>query len=276
MTRTKPSAQRRVVIERVEGDLMAVNSFLVHGPDGIVVVDGQLTVSDAGKVRDAVAATGRPLAGVLITHPHPDHYAGAALVAAGAPILATAEVDAVIRRDDALKAAVVGPMFGAEWPTERRFPDRLVEPGAAVELAGLRFHVTATGPGESHADTLWWLDPRTVFAGDIAYHRTHAYLADAHGPEWLAALDALEDDVPDDVTLYLGHGEPAGKAVLDAQRRYIRAFLAAVAEHADEDAEGRAAAVVARMTALEPEQALRFLMELSIEPVRGALDRGPR
>jgi glyoxylase-like metal-dependent hydrolase (beta-lactamase superfamily II) len=68
-------------IERVEGTVMAVNSYLIHGPDGIIVVDGQLTISDALAVSSAVERSGRALAGVLITHPHPDHYAGAGLIA---------------------------------------------------------------------------------------------------------------------------------------------------------------------------------------------------
>jgi hypothetical protein len=41
-------------IQRIAGQVMPVNSFLVQGPDGVVVVDGMLTVSDAGMVREAV------------------------------------------------------------------------------------------------------------------------------------------------------------------------------------------------------------------------------
>lgn len=264
------------VIERVEGDRMAVNSYLVHGPEGLVVVDAQLTVSDAEKVRAAVVAGGRRLAGVLITHPHPDHYAGAGLVAGDAPILATPEVAAVIRRDDEEKAAIVGAMMGPEWPVQRRFPDRLVNAGDTVELAGLRFRVTESGPGESHADTLWWLDDRTVFAGDIAYNRMHAYLADAQHAGWLAALAALEDQLADDTTLYVGHGEPTDKSILSRQRGYIETFLTAVEEHAGDDPTVRQRAVVDRMRAIEPDERLRFLMELSVEPVHTALAGGVR
>lgn len=258
-------------IERVEGDLMAVNSYLVHGPTGVVVVDGQLTVSDAGKVRAAVAAAGRPLAGVIITHPHPDHYAGAALIAGDAAIVATPQVDAVIRRDDEAKSAIVSSMMGVEWPTERRFPDRLVDPEDTVELAGLSLRVQASGPGESDADSMWWLDDRTVFAGDIAYNQMHAYLYDANYASWLTALAALEKQLGDDVTLYLGHGEPADRSVLDSQRRYIETFLAAVTAHAGDEPQARHDGVVERMRTVVPDERLLFLMELSIEPVHIAL-----
>lgn len=111
-------------IERIEGKVMPVNSFVVHGPEGLVVVDGMLTVSDAAMVRAAIDEADQPLAGVVITHPHPDHYAGlGGLVGQDdVPIVATAAVDAVIRRDDAIKSDIVGPMMGDEWPETRGLP----------------------------------------------------------------------------------------------------------------------------------------------------------
>ncbi len=211
---------------------MAVNSYLVTGPDGLVVVDAQLTLSDAATVRAAVERSPLPLAGVLITHPHPDHYAGADVIVArddSVPIVCTAAVDQIIRRDDAVKDAVVGPMMGAEWPTQRRFPNRLVDTGQAVTLGGMSMTVRDLGAGESHADSLWQLDDAAVFCGDVVYHGMHAYLADGRYGEWIELLDALGASLPDDVTLYVGHGEPGSKDLLVHQRRYVEAFVDAVA-----------------------------------------------
>ncbi len=251
---------------------MAVNSFLVHGPQGVVVIDAQLTVADAQKVQRAVRSSGRPLAGVLITHPHPDHYGGAAVVAGdGEPIVATKTVDSVIRRDDAAKDSLVGPMMGDQWPGERRFPDYLVESGGTVELGGLAFQVRETGPGESHMDCLWLLDDRTVFAGDIAYHDMHAYLADGHIDAWRSTLEQLDSELHDDVVLHLGHGDSAALSVLSRQRRYLDAFVEAVTRCLHLDPEERRAQVVDRMRPLARDERLLFLMELSIEPVRDVL-----
>src|SRR4051794_40679852 len=148
-----------LVVERVEGTVMPVNSYLVHGETGVVVVDGQLTVSDARRVRAAIDATGLPIAGVLVTHAHPDHYAGIAEMLGNeqVPIVATRAVADIIARDDALKASIVGPMMGAEWPTERVFPNQLVGNGETVELGGVAFRVQDLGPGESPADSLWFI-----------------------------------------------------------------------------------------------------------------------
>jgi glyoxylase-like metal-dependent hydrolase (beta-lactamase superfamily II) len=257
----------------VTGDLMRVNSYLVVGPTGAVVVDGQLTISDAGKVRRQLEACGVPFAGVVITHGHPDHYAGIGRITAGTdvPIVASAEVDDVIRTDDLLKDRVVGPMLGPEWPQDRVFPNTIVEPGDSVHLGGVTLDLLDIGPAESRHDTIWRLDGTSFFVGDLAYNGMHAYLQDGLWQQWLDILSRLERELPRNATLYVGHGEPGGRELLAAQRRYIESFVAAVRDTSSWTPEARRAAVVERMTELLPTQDLLFLMELSIEPAAAAL-----
>jgi glyoxylase-like metal-dependent hydrolase (beta-lactamase superfamily II) len=261
-------------VQRFEGNVMRVNSFLIEGPTGIVIVDGQLTVSDATSLRDVAEGYNKPIAAMVLTHGHPDHYAGAAVVLDGldTPIIATPGVDRVIRRDDTLKERVVGPMMGDEWPTRRRFPDQLVEPGSTIELAGVALTVRDLGPSESDHDSMWMLDDRTLFPGDVAYNRMHAYLADGNFTEWLATLDRLEAEIDHDADLHLGHGEPADRAALARQRNYIEAFVETVESQRDSTPEERRDRVVARMRELVPNEDLLFLMELSIAPVLTALE----
>jgi len=256
-------------IDRIEGRIMPVNAFVIRGPDGLVVVDGMLTVSDAELVRQAIDAGDRPLAGVVVTHPHPDHYAGLWHLIGGqnVPIVATRAVDEVVRRDDATKNDVVGQMMGDEWPTTRVFPNTIVQSGDEVRLGGLSLEVEDLGPGESPLDSLWRLDADTVFAGDVAYNGMHAYLADGHWEHWLATLARLERELPPDATLHVGHGPVAGKELLAAQRRYIETFVAALDDHATAIESADHAPVVAAMKELLPSDDLLFLMELSIEPV---------
>jgi glyoxylase-like metal-dependent hydrolase (beta-lactamase superfamily II) len=275
--RAKELALMTGQIDRIEGQVMPVNAFLVHGPDGVVVVDGMLTVTDAALVRQTIDDTGYPLAGVVVTHPHPDHYAGLAHLVGtdDVPIVATTAVDAIIRRDDQLKDEVVGPMMGDEWPTRRVFPNRTLNHGDDVRLGGLTLSVRELGPGESHVDSMWQLDENTIFAGDIAYNGMHAYLADGRWRDWLVTLDRLEEDLPDDVTLYVGHGPPGGKDLLAGQRRYIETFLDAVEAHADAIDHGDHSGVIEAMKRLLPTDSLLFLMDLSIEPTLAALRPAP-
>ena len=67
-----------------------VNAYLVETETGVVAVDGLLTVSDGGAMRSALDRLGKPLHAALVTHSHPDHYAGLAEFVAGddVPIIA--------------------------------------------------------------------------------------------------------------------------------------------------------------------------------------------
>ena len=252
-----------------------VNAYLVEGEHQLVAIDGTLTVSGARAVRARIEAIGKPLAALLVTHAHPDHYGGAVEVVAGseAPIIATAGVDAAIRRDDEGKEAILRPMFGDEWPTERAFPTRLVEPGAELAFGDIELVVRDLGPGESPHDSVWLLgeDRSTVFCGDQGYNQMHCYLADGHWERWLANLDALAAELPDGVTLMPGHGDQAGRELLDWQRGYIHRFVAAVRAGDWDDPQRAQQSVVAAMSAYLPADDLRFLMELSIEPVAAKL-----
>jgi len=170
---------------------MNVNSYLVESAESLVLVDGMLTVSDARAVRARLESSSKPLRGLLVTHAHPDHYAGAAEILAGreqVPIYSTRAVRDMIARDDALKDQIVGPMMGDQWPTRRRFPDAIVD--GTLELGDLRFSVKDLGCGESPADSIWSLDERTLFVGDLVYNGMHAYLTDSSRsglPCWTAS-----------------------------------------------------------------------------------------
>ncbi len=252
-----------------------VNAYLVETGEGVVAVDGTLTVSDGRALRAQLESLGKPLAAVLVTHSHPDHYGGIGeLVADGdVPVIATDGVDAVIRRDDAVKEQILRPMFGDEWPARRTFPNRTVSDGESLDLAGTRFTVRDLGPSESPHDSIWLLgdDPTTVFLGDQVYDHKHAYLADGFYEQWLANISRLESDLPPDAKLHIGHGGPVTPALFSWQREYIETFLDAVRSSDWLNPQAAEAAVVDRMTRFLPSDELRFLMELSIEPVAAKL-----
>src|SRR5215475_7934568 len=127
-----------------------VNAYLVETTAGVVAVDSLLTVSESRAMRRALERIGKPLQAVLLTQSHPDHYAGLAQLVAedDVPIFAPQGVIDTIIRDDAAKDAIVGPMFGDEWPRTRIFPNTSVLDGERVTFDEAEFTVIDLGPSE--------------------------------------------------------------------------------------------------------------------------------
>ena len=130
------------------------------------------------------------------------------------------------------------------------------------------------GPAESPHDSWWVLESggaARVFPGDLVYNHMHAYLADGFCDQWLAALGRAKRELPADVELFVGHGQPVrGHAILDWQTGYILEFLEAVRAADAEGLRGDALteAVARRMRSYLPSEDLEFLMRLSVEPTR--------
>src|SRR5215831_12894490 len=131
-----------------------VNAYLVETASGIVAIDSLLTVSDSRALRAGLEGLGKPLLAVLLTHSHPDHYAGLTELVGGydVPIIAPQGVIDTIKRDDSVKDEIVRPMFRDEWPSTRTFPNTPIRDGESVTFDGVTFTVIDLGPSESPHD----------------------------------------------------------------------------------------------------------------------------
>jgi glyoxylase-like metal-dependent hydrolase (beta-lactamase superfamily II) len=269
------------IIHRIprDHDRAFVNAYLVETSSSLIAVDSLLTVTESRGLRAELEAVGKPLRAVLLTHSHPDHYGGLTEVVAGddVPIIAPQGVIDTIARDDDAKEEILRPMFGDEWATARTFPNTPISDGELVTVDEAVFKVIDLGPSESPHDSPWVLgeDERIVFLGDQIYGRKHCFLADGFFREWLQNIAALRRRFPEDAVLYIGHGGPADAGDWDWQRRYITTFVDAVAAADWTEPSHAHASVVATMTELLPTDELKFLMELSIEPVAEQLGLVP-
>jgi len=248
-----------------------VNAYLIETADGVVAVDAMLTVSDARRLRQHIDSLGKPLLAVLLTHSHPDHYGGLAdLVGSDqVPIYSVAGVNEVIRRDHEVKEQILRPMFGDEWAERRTFPNTVVSDGETVSFGELRLTVLDLGPSESPHDSAWILgqDERVVFLGDQIVDHVHCYLADGFYREWLEHIDCLRSRFADDAVFYIGHGGPASPADWNWQVGYLKTAVKAVEEADWSDPQAAQAAAMEEINAYCPAEELRFLIELSLEPL---------
>src|SRR5258708_26468979 len=57
-------------------DQFWINSVIIEGADEVMLVEAQLTKTNAKKVLEAIKETKKPLSIVYITHEHTDHFLG--------------------------------------------------------------------------------------------------------------------------------------------------------------------------------------------------------
>ena len=261
-----------------------VNAYLVETPVGVVAIDATLTESSSKALRARLDSLGKPLLAVLLTHGHPDHYNGITNLIAGASsaisIVATAGVDSVSRANDAAKERQWRPLFGAEWPSHRTFPNRIAADGEALTFGGATFTVHALGPGESHQDSYWVLEGAApaAFIGDAVFQGLHPYTSDGHTTQWLANLDRLSTALAGTPRVYPGHGDPGGLELLAWERAYLEEYRAAVRDLARGKpvlTDAQRTALVQRMKLYLPTSKLEFLIALGADAVAAELVAAP-
>jgi glyoxylase-like metal-dependent hydrolase (beta-lactamase superfamily II) len=255
-----------------------VNSYAVEGEEGVVAIDAPLLISDGRAFRARLEALKKPLLGVLITHPHPDHYNTVTELVgrADVPVIALEDVDREIRERDDAKREQWGPLFGDEWPASATFPNQVVTGQFPVELGDLSFSAIDLGPAESVSESVWLVDDEaTAFVGDLAFNGMHSFLADGRTGAWLDALDRAEEELGNVQTLYVGHGAPGDLGLLAEQRRYLLMVREAVGRLTGkaELGEEQANEVAELMERFLPEAPLGWLVSVGAPAVAAELAR---
>jgi len=184
---------------------VGVTSTLIYGEREAILVDTQFRISDAEKLAERIAARGRRLTAIIVTHPHFDHFYGASVLLKrfpGTPVFASAADVEVIKRDLADTLAKIRAWFGADavpadiqipqpWPSTHFTVD-----GQSVEvLAGLQGDV---GPGP-HNNIVWVPSLAAAIVGDIAFNQVHLSLraTDAQSRKaWIETLRSIEERHP--------------------------------------------------------------------------------
>lgn len=199
-----------------------LNTGYLETDAGAVVIDSGPSRRYGEQMRAAIRAqTGeKPIAQVIITHAHPDHFLGNQAFA-DRPIAALPATTQVIRSAGELLSANLYRLVGG-WMegTEALAPTQEAKAGE-LTIGGRRLRLIALS-GHTDADlAVYDLQTRTLFAGDLVFFQRAATTPNADLTHWLAALDGLAK--LDFQTMVPGHGPVVQGAEAIAQTRaYLR------------------------------------------------------
>jgi glyoxylase-like metal-dependent hydrolase (beta-lactamase superfamily II) len=197
----------------------SVNSYWLTAPAGVVVIDAQRTPSSAEKLARQINATGKSVMGIIITHPHPDHARGLAILAKEFP-------NAPIYSSQATLDSMKADKFHY-FPSDLPMPNKIIAPNGELVVSGIKFKVDEIGAGEAEAMTILYLPTeKVVFSSDvISGYRMTPYLAEGRSGAWLKQLEAISPECMKMKIVYPGHGASGPpRELIAAQKRYIVTF----------------------------------------------------
>lgn len=207
----------------------AVNSYVVAGAGSAAILDCQRTGVEALQLVGLARGIGKPIDGIFLSHEHPDHIAGLAVVAdafPAAPIYALESTRRFIETSSKGLLDFMRKRFGDAMPDRIPLPTRIVRGGDRVQLAGVEWLVEESGLSESeNIALLFSREHEVLFAADVVGDRVTPWLVDGHTAGWLRSLRALRTRYSKVETCLPGHGAAGPAATLmDSQIEYLEFF----------------------------------------------------
>jgi glyoxylase-like metal-dependent hydrolase (beta-lactamase superfamily II) len=202
-------------------------STLIYGSEDAVLTDPPLTTDQARLLGDWVAAKGRNVTDIFITHGHGDHWFAAGPLAErfGARVVASPGTIAQMHANAATRPVLWDELFTGIPPTP---VTAVTVPDNRFTLEGHELAIVEVGSTDSDDTTALHVpDLDLVVAGDAIYNGVHMYLAQAaivggFGP-WREAIGKVEALRPRHIVC--GHAnkqldDDAGRTTAET-RRYL-------------------------------------------------------
>ena len=199
--------------------------------DYVLVIDANFPWGAREIVPRIKATTSKPIRFVFDTHYHGDHAFGNSIFTdTGATIICSEACAEELRTKGARGFAdwndAAHPLTGARFePATVTFTD-----GMAFDDGTHRVELMRMGPGHSKGDSVAYLPHEKILVtGDLCVtwsSGNNVADADADHDNWVRALDRMEK--MDVTTVIPGHGTPAAKRALTAQREYLADMISQV------------------------------------------------
>jgi glyoxylase-like metal-dependent hydrolase (beta-lactamase superfamily II) len=170
-------------------------STLIYGSEDAVLTDPPMTTDQARALGDWVAAKGRNLTDIFVTHGHGDHWFTAGLLAErfGARVVATAGTIKQMHGSVAVRPLLWDKVYSGIPPAS---VTAVTVPDNRFTLEGHELVIVEVGHTDSDDTSVLHVpDLGLVVAGDAIYNGVHMYLGQSavggFGP-WREAIDRVE------------------------------------------------------------------------------------
>ena len=214
-----------------QDDQFWTNSVLIEGVHEVMLVDAQLTKTNAERVLQAIRETHKPLSLIYITHEHADHFLGLEVFRGAYPsvrIIATSAVTTRINQVYQEKIDKWKQLLGSS-ATTHVVP---IEPfdGNTITFEGSRIEVLKHVQGDTDENTMLWIPgQRILVGGDVVFNDMHVYTAETDSRSrgrWLNSLNTIRALQPS--VVIPGHSKSGAQldasTGVDFTETYLRVF----------------------------------------------------
>jgi glyoxylase-like metal-dependent hydrolase (beta-lactamase superfamily II) len=212
-------------------DQFWVNSVIIEGEHEVMLVDAQLTKTNAERVLEEIKKTKKPLSIVYITHEHADHFLGLEVFREAYPgvriIANSAVVDRInkVYQDKIDKwRKILGSGATSSVVAIEKFDENF------IEFESSKIEVLKSIRGDTDENTMLWVPgQRILIAGDVLFNNMHVYTAETDSKargKWLNSLQKIRELKPS--VVIPGHskvGAPLdASTAVDFTENYLLAF----------------------------------------------------
>jgi glyoxylase-like metal-dependent hydrolase (beta-lactamase superfamily II) len=161
-------------------DQFWTNSVIIEGEHEVMLVDAQLTKTNAERVLEEIKETKKPLSIVYITHEHADHFLGLEVFREAYPgvrIIANSAVTDRINKVYQEKVDKWKKILGSGATSHVVAIEKF--DGNFIEFESSRIEVLKDVQGDTDENTMLWIPGQSILiSGDALFNGMHVYTAE--------------------------------------------------------------------------------------------------